>query len=262
MLGDAELQRFTETGILRLPGAFRAEDAQAMEEMIWRFAAARGFVRTDPSTWGAGAIPGLSPKMKRKATFQLGWTRAVTNAVDQLLDGDWDRPSHCGALLVTFPDSTHWQVPRRIWHADTHFAYEPDPLFGIKTYGFINSVVAGQGGTCVISGSHHLVRRFARANVDVVRSLGHLPPFMKSDPWLVDLQRGPGDPTRTKRLLSPSQIDGHEIRVVELTGNPGDVVLTHPWTLHCIAPNASDRPRMMMSKNIWRRGVDQVLPVQ
>ena len=221
---------------------------------------ARGVVRTDRSTWVPGPVPGLSPRMKRKATFQLLWTEVVTSAVDQLLNGDWDLPTHCGSVLVTFPDSTHWECPRGIWHADTHFAHRPKPLFGVKTYGFLNAVVAGQGGTCVISGSHHLVEEFARTNPQIVQALGHLPGFMKSHPWLVDLRQGPDQPDRTSRLMTPTEINGHEVQVVELTGEPGDVVLTHPWTLHCIAPNAGDRPRMMTSKNIWRRGVEQVLP--
>jgi hypothetical protein len=60
--------------------------------------------------------------------------------------------------------------------------------------------------------------------------------------------------------MSPTETEGREIRIVELTGEPGDVVITHPWTLHCIAPNAGSQPRMMTSKNVWRRGVEQVLP--
>jgi hypothetical protein len=107
MLREAELQSFSETGILRLPRAFGPDDAKTMEDMIWRFVAARGGLPTDRSTWVPGAVPGLSPKMKRKATFQLGWTQTVTRAVDELLDGDWDPPNNCGSLLVTFPDSTH-----------------------------------------------------------------------------------------------------------------------------------------------------------
>jgi hypothetical protein len=71
-------------------------------------------------------------------------------------------PTHCGSLLVAFPNSTHWQIPRRIWHADTHFAHRPQPLFGVKTYAFINPVVPGKGGTCLISGSHHIVGQFAQ----------------------------------------------------------------------------------------------------
>jgi hypothetical protein len=260
MLSEADIQVFGESGFLHLPHAFDPSDAAAMEDMIWRFVEARGVLRTDRSTWVPGSVPGLSPKMKRKATFQLVWTEAVTKSIDQLLGGDWDPPTHCGSLLVTFPNSNQWQIPRRIWHADTHFAHPPEPLFGVKTYGFINRVRPGQGGTCLISGSHHIVGRFARTNRDVVCSLRHLPPFMRSHPWLIDLERGAEDPDRTRRLMSSTETEGSELRIVELTGEPGDVVLTHPWTLHCIAPNAGNAPRMMTSKNVWRRGVEQVLP--
>jgi hypothetical protein len=47
---------------------------------------------------------------------------------------------------------------------------------------------------------------------------------------------------------------------VELTGDPGDIVLIHPYALHAIAENAGTGPRMMTSKDIYRHGVDQVLP--
>ena len=47
-------------------------------------------------------------------------------------------------------------------------------------------------------------------------------------------------------------LDGLPVRVVELTGRAGDVYVTHPWILHSIAPNASDTPRMMRSRFIWK----------
>ena len=56
-------------------------------------------------------------------------------------------------------------------------------------------------------------------------------------------------------FLEPRDVDGHELRVVELTGEPGDIVLIHPFTLHAIAENAGTGPRMMTSKNLFRRGV-------
>jgi hypothetical protein len=42
-------------------------------------------------------------------------------------------------------------------------------------------------------------------------------------------------------------IDGVAVRVVELTGTAGDLVVMHPWLMHNIAMNCSTRPRMMMS---------------
>jgi hypothetical protein len=45
------------------------------------------------------------------------------------------------------------------------------------------------------------------------------------------------------------------VRVAELTGQPGDVVLTHPWVLHSWSYNTGSYPRMMLTKNLYRRGL-------
>jgi len=42
--------------------------------------------------------------------------------------------------------------------------------------------------------------------------------------------------------------DGVPLRVVELTGEPGDMVFCHPLMVHCAAPNRSERPRFMRIK--------------
>jgi hypothetical protein len=54
---------------------------------------------------------------------------------------------------------------------------------------------------------------------------------------------------------SDHQAGGIAVRVMELTGRPEDVVLTDPWVLHCAAPNAGTYLRMMLTKNLYRRGV-------
>lgn len=47
----------------------------------------------------------------------------------------------------------------------------------------------------------------------------------------------------------------------ELTGEPGDVILMHPRTLHVTAPNTGDHPRMMLveSSNAGRLTFDSRL---
>ena len=63
------------------------------------------------------------------------------------------------------------------------------------------------------------------------------------------------DPDRAARFMgSEHDADGIGVRVVELTGRPGDVVITHPWTLHHAAPNRASYPRLMRSKAIHRTG--------
>jgi ectoine hydroxylase-related dioxygenase (phytanoyl-CoA dioxygenase family) len=41
-----------------------------------------------------------------------------------------------------------------------------------------------------------------------------------------------------------ADVGGH---VVELTGQPGDVVFLHPHVLHAAAPNDGDGPRLMVT---------------
>jgi ectoine hydroxylase-related dioxygenase (phytanoyl-CoA dioxygenase family) len=43
-------------------------------------------------------------------------------------------------------------------------------------------------------------------------------------------------------------VDDVPLRVVELTGEPGDMVFCHPVMVHCAAPNRGARPRFMRIK--------------
>ena len=74
---------------------------------------------------------------------------------------------------------------------------------------------------------------------------------MRSHPWIRDLMStgGPGD--RVGRFMhEETLIDGIPVRVVELTGAAGDVVLMHPWMFHAPAANCCPTPRMMASGTI------------
>ena len=50
-----------------------------------------------------------------------------------------------------------------------------------------------------------------------------------------------------------TDIDGVPVRVVELTGEPGDMVFCHPCVLHCAAPNCGDHPRFMRIAGLMTR---------
>ncbi len=53
-----------------------------------------------------------------------------------------------------------------------------------------------------------------------------------------------------------SKLGDVELRVVEMVGEPGDVILMHPLMLHAASPNCSDVPRMVLSSVVNQRGVD------
>jgi hypothetical protein len=46
------------------------------------------------------------------------------------------------------------------------------------------------------------------------------------------------------------EIEGVPVDVVELTGAPGDVVITHLHVFHSSSPNTSDAPRQMLGKPV------------
>ena len=59
------------------------------------------------------------------------------------------------------------------------------------------------------------------------------------------------DADRLAELVgAPHIIDGVEVVVEELSGQPGDAVIMHPLTLHAGVQNRRDRPRMMLAQSI------------
>ena len=58
---------------------------------------------------------------------------------------------------------------------------------------------------------------------------------------------------RVARLMEQNaEIENIKVRVVELTGEPGDAVLCHPLIVHARSQNAAKVPRFMLAKRIWR----------
>ncbi len=48
-----------------------------------------------------------------------------------------------------------------------------------------------------------------------------------------------------------STIDGVSVRVGEVTGSAGDLVVMHPWLMHNLSTNSSSRPRVAMSYSLY-----------
>ena len=55
-------------------------------------------------------------------------------------------------------------------------------------------------------------------------------------------------------MRKTTEIGGVPVRVVELTGEPGDVVFMHPWMVHAPAPNGADVPRIMVTHRVPIKG--------
>lgn len=237
--------QFNRDGFVRISRAFVG--AAAMEDRMWEFLARRGIDRNNPSSWPVGDARHLQKLLRQPVFMPIGGGR-TTAAIDELLGaGRWARPDHWGEFLVTFPaPGRQWMVPT-LWHTDAAYTDPLTPLLGVMVFSFLNRVERHGGGTLVVSGSHRLVARFVanRPNLAEERSAVTRKAFYQSHPWLAELLTTDDRPDRTERLIAGADIDGIRARLVELTGEAGDIVIAHPLLAHCVSPNCARQPRFM-----------------
>ena len=205
--------QFEEHGYVRLDRAF-AETAPGMAAALWAELSRRhGIERDRPTTWIGGRPPGLSGL---RPTFAALATPAVVAAVDALAGADRPEPFSWGDPLVTFPEAGGWDVPAGGWHID----FPARSTLRLKWLGYLEPVGPAGGGTVVLDGSHHRVAEYLRT-------------------------ADPADPGRSATIRDA--VLKQNPRVVELTGEPGDVVFLHPWLFHAPAPNHGPAPRLMVT---------------
>jgi hypothetical protein len=252
-LTASELERFERDGFVVVKQAFPSADALAMEALWWSELEEKHGIRRDaPSSWCqiAGDLRGA----KHDPIQDRILTERVRGVLDVLLgQGKWSPPKDWGRPIVTFPEPGPWDVPTWLWHWDNPEALNLDRPTGLFVVGFIGSVAPRGGGTLILSGSHRLVIQQEReAPVGQSREPGAKPwdRFNRSHPWLMALTGlAPSPADRIAAFMDrESVIDGVPLRVVELTGEPGDMVFCHPCLAHCGAPNRGTRPRFMRIK--------------
>jgi ectoine hydroxylase-related dioxygenase (phytanoyl-CoA dioxygenase family) len=124
---------------------------------------------------------------------------------------------------------------------------EPRP---VQYFAFLDSVRPRGGGTLALAGSHRLVAPYLGEGeafrMGRVRTSLAVHPWLRAL-WTPDDSSDPDD--RIRRYLGEETVvDGVPLRVLELTGEPGDVVVMHCDTFHAVAPNRSGRPRWMLTE--------------
>jgi hypothetical protein len=252
-LTSSDIRRFERDGYVVVRQAFSGADGLAMERRWWRELADTHDIRPDDrSSWHP--IAGDLKAAKRDPIQAKILTERVSGVFDDLLGpGAWMRPRDWGRPLVTFPQPGAWQVPTRLWHWDNPCEPHLDRLTGLFVVSFIGSVAPRSGGTLILSGSPRLLleqeRRMPAAERQV--SIAMLRErFHRSHPWLMALTgHAPSPADRIAAFMAKeTTVEGVPLRVVELTGEPGDMVFCHPVMVHCAAPNHGPRPRFMRIK--------------
>ncbi len=119
----------------------------------------------------------------------------------------------------------------------------------MQLFVLLNDIRPRGGATLVLTGSHHLVGRYAPAGDGphpkrLRRELG------AAHPWLRELWGGDDGDRVQRYMVDGFEVDGVPLRVVELAGRAGDVFFMHCDTFHTAAPNCLDQPRMMATNMI------------
>lgn len=175
--------------------------------------------------------------------FQSFWSEEVTAALDALLvAGEWTRPEERGSILLTFPEPGAPVSRLDPFHSDFAMDVPAEPLFAVVMFAFIGAVPPRSGGTLVMRSSHHVVRRY----------LEGLPPGFQRSRAATQFAADHRSLRALDTIGATYDCEGIEVRVEELTGEPGDVVITHPWTLHAGASSEGTVPRMMLRHRVFR----------
>lgn len=252
-LSAAQRETLDRVGVLRLPGFFPAAEMAAMADALWADLERRfGIVRNRPETW-TKLRPGQFQAVERAGAFSGLGSKAMLSLADSLLGaGAWEPPKRWGQPLVTFPAKV-WDLQRVMWHLDyPATADRPGPLPALKLFTFLEPVAPHGGGTLYVAGSHRLAMETARARDRPIASSKVRQRLEADHAWFARLWAVPGDEVRAL-IGVDAQVRGVEVRVEEMTGDPGDLVVMHPAMLHGLAHNALDRPRMMLTQALMRK---------
>ena len=249
------LDAFATRGYVSLENAFPSEAALAMQDTMWRELNEEfGIARDDRSTWRTPAHD--LRRCKNDPAQEAMNTPRLLDACNALLDaGTWRPLTSWGRVLVTFPNDADepWAVPTEVWHWDCELGENVERVERLTVITFFSEVEARGGGTVIVEGSHRLLQNFFDALTPDERRLGHRTlrkKLLAWDPWLQRLGGLEPTPTDRNRYLMEAthNVRGAPVRVVELTGSPGDAYICHPLTLHATSANHREWPRFMRIK--------------
>ncbi|HZC45711.1 MAG TPA: phytanoyl-CoA dioxygenase family protein [Candidatus Acidoferrum sp.] len=233
--------------------------AASMCNVVWDALRRHYDVRRDtPDTWDSQRIAGTHD-LPKSATFAQVASPAVREALDVSLGrGNWEPPERWGSLLATFPESSEtWNVPYHAWHLDYPRSRSTPGLFAVRVFTCLAKLTAGGGGTVFVQGSHRLVENLPWIEgVERIRSADARKALIRTCPWVKELCSRDSSDGRVQRFMEEREVfDDVDLRVVEMTGEPGDVLLTHPLLLHAAAKNCAAVPRIVLSSTVYRSGV-------
>jgi ectoine hydroxylase-related dioxygenase (phytanoyl-CoA dioxygenase family) len=251
-LSPNQRDQFDRDGFLRLEGLLSGEPLRAARPAVLRPLERLGLWRS--GEWRLEALEGRKLKAPRaignrhpelQALVDQPPVRAVVGALLDAQDIDhsiYRRPQ----VLFTPPNAKTWTLPNE-WHTDSP-RLASGRRVGLQLFTFLEAVAPGGGGTLVVAGSHRLLNEGRHIRMKGIR------PLLCKQPFFRDLYASaPRSEAESREVMGRrARVDGVELSLAELEGAPGDVYFTDMRLLHSKSPNASDRPRLMLTHRFFR----------
>jgi len=199
--------------------------------------------RYDAINGGFGGAPKFPPSLRLELLMATAERfadpqvqRIVLHSLERMAAGGiYDQ---IGGGFHRYATDAEWRVPRMAWHTDAP-RLPGDASGGIIALAYLDTVRPSGGGTVAVAGSHRLLPGSAtRIRSRILKRRLRRHGYFR-ELWCKD-------PGRRQRLLRQwRRVDGVDVRLEELTGAAGDVVLVDARVLHSLAPNCLARPRIM-----------------
>lgn len=255
MLTAEQRKDFDERGVTCLRGAVAPAVAGALRDEILGWIAKRRLAPESPPH-GAAIMPSKLARVSAGHGFAEIWGERVSAALDEILGrAAWLLPKTAGQILAMFwprPGVT-WELPHGGWHLDYRAPGAARTLPGVQLFLCVDCIESHAGATLVAAGTPRLVDAIRRragpdwpgASSEVRRAL------RREAPWFRELcSLHPGEDRIARFMSHSTEHADSSLQVMELTGEPGDVWLMHPWMVHALSPNCGARPRMALTERI------------
>jgi hypothetical protein len=257
ILSREEVEQFEELGYLKLKGAFPRETARQIHDFMWsELGRLHGFQKSDPTTWqkegwnrdhlSASWTKLRLNRSKDHPVYEGIASRRMKAAIEELaqehalsLSQSW------GAFTPRFPSlekATAWDLGRR-WSC--YGSPIRKWMMGVRT--FFTDVVPQGGGVLLVEGSHRLVHAYfdgLRLSERMVTGQAHTDHFYQRHAYFRELVGHEANVVDRVHYFmeQKTNVDGVPLRVVELTGEPGDAVFYNRSLVCGRGRNMTDQP--------------------
>ena len=276
VLSSEQIEQFITRGWTKIEAAFDPKIALECQDFLWGKLHERyDVVREDKATWKPPMA--FIAENYNTPPFDGCATERLRDGVIDIIGKDrWVAENETGQwgwwpVNFSVGADQKWDVPGDQWHFDgpTEANFVQQASNGLLMICLFSSIGPRGGGTLIVEGSHQIVARYLAENPGHTQQEG-IKGCIASSEYLQRLSacgedfvenawsshRGPIIPfemnltPRIEEFMNATFTDefATELRVIELTGEPGDVYLGHPLMFHSPSFNHSGAPRFMCNR--------------